>query len=266
MSTVDLYAVLGVARDASTEEIRTAWTAAVAGLGPTDPSFRVFNQAGEVLLDPARRARYDAELGDAEPETPAGVDVPAEVEVAQAAPPIEPGPPAGRLPRGVPTWALAALLVLTLVVGGAAAFATGPIGRALPDRPAPVSAAALADAVRSAESAIVPVLSYDYRHLDEDRAAALTRMTDDFAKDYRKTFAIIEDNAPTTKTVVKVEVLASAVASSSPDRVDVLLFVNRPTTNKATPKATVYRDQVTLEMTRSGDRWLVDDMHTTLPA
>jgi Mce-associated membrane protein len=265
VSTVDLYAVLGVTRDASTEEIRAAWTAAVTGVGPADPSFRVFNQAGEVLLDPARREKYDAELAAADAVTPASVDAPPEVG-APPAPRSEPGLPAGRRARGVPNWVLAMLLVLALVVGGAAAFADGPIGRALPDRPAPVSAAALADAVRSAESAIVPVLSYDYRHLDDDRTAAIARMTDDFAKDYRKTFAIIEENAPATKTVVKVEVLASALSSSSPDRVDVLLFVNRPTTNKATPKATVYRDQVTLEMTRSGDRWLVDDMHTTLPA
>lgn len=49
MSAIDLYAVLGVARDASTDEIREAWQNAVAGLGPTDPTFNVLNQAGAVL-------------------------------------------------------------------------------------------------------------------------------------------------------------------------------------------------------------------------
>ena len=61
MSAIDLYAVLGVARDASTEESRTAWKRAVADLDPTDPKLNVFNQAGAVLLDEKRRAAYDAE-------------------------------------------------------------------------------------------------------------------------------------------------------------------------------------------------------------
>lgn len=274
MSTVDLYAVLGVARDASTDEIRTAWTAAVAGLGPTDPSFRVFNQAGEVLLDPARRQKYDAELESseaAEPTTAPGAETGSDVrerpeEVGPTLPRSGVGVSAGRRPQGAPTWLLVALAALTLLAGGAAIFAADPIGRALPDRSAPAGTAELSDAVRAAESAVVPVLSYDYRHLDDDRDAAVARMTDDFAKDYRKTFALIEQNAPENKAVVQVEVLASALASASDDRVEVLLFVNRPTTNKTSAEAQVYRDQVTLKMVREGDEWLVDDMRTTLPS
>lgn len=263
MSTVDLYAVLGVDRDASTDEIRTAWTAAVAGLGPTDPSFRVFNQAGEVLLDPTRRSKYDAELAASE-EASDGVSVRPQ-ETAPTLPRSGVGVSAGQLPQ-VRTAVLGALLALVLLVGGAAIFAAGPIGGALPDRSAATGAADLADAVRAAESAVVPVLSYDYRHLDDDRAAAVARMTDDFAKDYSKTFALIEQNAPETKAVVQVEVLASALASAGDDRVDVLLFVNRPTTNKKSTEAQVYRDQVTLKMVRKGGKWLVDDMRTTLPS
>ena len=52
---IDWYAVLGVAPDASADEIRAAWRSAVADLDPTDRRFRVYNQAAEVLLDPAGR-------------------------------------------------------------------------------------------------------------------------------------------------------------------------------------------------------------------
>ena len=62
MSAASWYDVLDVEPDASADEIRAAWRAAVADLDPTDRRFRVYNQAAEVLLDPSRRAAYDAEL------------------------------------------------------------------------------------------------------------------------------------------------------------------------------------------------------------
>ncbi len=55
------YDLLGVAPDASAEEIRAAWRAQIADLDPTDRRFAVLNQAAEVLLDPTRRASYDRE-------------------------------------------------------------------------------------------------------------------------------------------------------------------------------------------------------------
>jgi Mce-associated membrane protein len=65
------YDVLDVEPTATEDEIRSAWRTAVADLDPTDRRFRVFNQAAEVLLDPARRATYDAELAvEAEPSSP----------------------------------------------------------------------------------------------------------------------------------------------------------------------------------------------------
>ena len=56
----NLYDVLDVDPSATADEIRTAWRAAVADLDPTDRRFRAYNQAAEVLLDPERRAAYDA--------------------------------------------------------------------------------------------------------------------------------------------------------------------------------------------------------------
>jgi hypothetical protein len=43
--------------------------------------------------------------------------------------------------------------------------------------------------------------------------------------------------------------------------VQVLLFVNRPTSNKA--RTVTYKDQVTVTMVREDGRWLVDRLATT---
>ena len=58
------YDVLGVSRDASPAEIKAAWRNATDKFEPGSGSgqFRMFNEAADVLLDPERRAAYDASL------------------------------------------------------------------------------------------------------------------------------------------------------------------------------------------------------------
>lgn len=275
MTAVDLYAVLGVARDASADEIRKAWRSAVADLDPTDPKLNVFNQAGAVLLDPAKREKYDAELaaseGEASPghldsgsagpgEGPARAGASAEVAALPTAVAKE------RTSRPVPGALLAVLALLTVAAVLAAVFAAGPLGRALPAGGVPESQQRLVDAVDAAEKAAVPVLSYDYRHLAQDKKAASARMTSSFRKDYDQTFTLIEQNAPQAQAVVAATVLGSAVARSSEKGVDVLLFVDRPTSRKGAKEPVVYRDQVTFAMRLVDGEWLVDDMRTTRPA
>ncbi len=47
------------------------------------------------------------------------------------------------------------------------------------------------------------------------------------------------------------------------DQVDVLVFVNQRTTNRAHPKVPViYKSQVTMTMVKVGGQWLVDALHT----
>ncbi|WP_205473306.1 J domain-containing protein [Nocardioides sp. SYSU D00038] len=288
------YDLLDVDQDAGTDEIRAAWKAAIADLEPTDRRFRVLNQAAEVLLDPEARAAYDAGLAE-EVETPVDdpVDEPAPardvrsdeappraedlVAPAPAGPddapldepddaPVEGSEPtAGRsrrpAPFQVPVWALAALAVATAVLVGLTVW------QAQTPSPDDVEDGARA-AQSAAERAAVPVLSYDYRTLDEDQAESQRYLTAKYRKEYDRFFdGVVRENAGETKAVVEAEVVSSALVRSGEDRVQVLVFVNRPTTNAKQTTPEVFRDQVTITMARQDDgAWLVDDMVTTGPA
>lgn len=241
------YDLLDVDRSASAEEIRSAWKSSIADLDPSDRRFRVLNEAAEILLDPDRRAAYDATLVEEESE------LEHEQEDAVGAPseptlPVvdQPGARSGR------RLALVALLgLVTLAVVVATIFAW--------TRPGPVDEG---PAQAAAEVAVVPVLSYDYRTLDADAEAAKSYMTPDFRESYDQTFTLLQENAGRTETVVSVEkVVASGIVRSSEGRVDVLLFVNRSRSN--VQQKDVFRDQVTMQMRLVDGEWLVDGLVTT---
>ncbi len=69
----DLYAILGVPRDADESEIRSAHRALAkkyhpdAGTGSSGERFRTIQDAYDILSDPARRAEYDRSLRALEP-------------------------------------------------------------------------------------------------------------------------------------------------------------------------------------------------------
>lgn len=253
------YDVLGVERTASSEEVRAAWRAAIADLEPGDRRFRSLNEAAEVLLDDERRATYDAGLEPVEEPVVEPVDQPAEQPAEE--PTDQPGDrttgpepaPAG---RGVPAWLLGALAVLTAAMVVAAGYlATQPSDEAI--------AEATSDAQSTAERSVVTILSYDYRELDADQRAAGELMTASYRAEYDKLFAQLAPNAPDLKVVVGCEVVASGIVRSGEDRVQVLVFVNRPTERADLTTPRTYRDQVRMTMVRSGDDWLVDDMQTS---
>ncbi|MGC4110897.1 MAG: hypothetical protein QM747_10830 [Nocardioides sp.] len=265
------YDLLDVEPEATSDQILAAWRAAVADLDPTDRRFRVFNQAAEVLLDPARRTAYDAELAEEadqidqpeQPEQPEPVQHTERAEpVLEAATAVEPDvdeePSAGRRLPAVPGFALVALAGLVaaaLVVAGV-----------LVSKPSDAAVASDTQAAQAAaERAIVPLLSYDAKHLDQSEAAAEPYLTSSYDAQYRKLFAVIRQNAPRTGTVVKAKYVASGIVRSGTDRVDVLVFVDQSTLNKQHPKVpVVYKNQVTVTMSDVGGQWLVDDLSTTV--
>src|SRR4051812_44102809 len=123
------YDVLGVSRDADSDEIRAAWRAATDKFEPGSGSgqFRMFNEAAEVLLDPARRAAYDASLGGSVQAEAAAEDVQPEPAPASAPPAVATEPKQEKVRRTRPpdepasrraVVAAAVLAVLTLVALG----------------------------------------------------------------------------------------------------------------------------------------------------
>lgn len=276
--TPSWYDVLGVDETASADEIRAAWQESVVGLEPSDRRFKQRNRAAEVLLDPARRAAHDAELAaqdaaadddddDADAAAPVDLDktvgapVPAPAEDDETTvPPTDTTPPAGR--RGVLTGVLG-VLALLLVVATVLSLALGGGAKATADDDLPTDREIEA-ARTAAAAAIVPLVSYDYRDLEGSKQAALAYTTDEFGQTYEQNFdAIVAGNAGRTKSVVTAEVAdtpdgspAVSVASTGAGRVDVLMFVNRPTTNKE--GTTIYADQVTARMVDVDGSWLVD--------
>jgi Mce-associated membrane protein len=251
----NFYDLLDVAPDATEAEIRAAWRSAIAELDPADRRFRVYNQAAEVLLDPQRRRAYDDQLAastEAEERAEDRAEPDAEVVAEVGERPDSSG---GSTRREVPTWALAILAAVTAVAVAASAWLWFAV-------PSDASVEESARAARSAaERAIVPILSYNALHLEEDKRAAQAYMTSDYReKSYDKMFALIEQNAPGTKTIVRTDVIRSGIVRSGADRVQVLLFLDRPTTNKQTTEPIVYHDQATVTMQRVDGEWLVDDL------
>ncbi|GEP38688.1 hypothetical protein NPS01_23510 [Nocardioides psychrotolerans] len=240
------YDLLDVDRTASSERIRSAWKSSIADLDPSDRRFRVLNEAAEILLDPDRRAAYDATLAEEEVEEEQ-VEGEPEQETVGALPATH--EPAGRQGNRIALVALLAVVAIAVVCVTIFAWT----------RPGPIDEG---PALAAAEAAVFPVLSYDYRTLDEDAEAAKSYMTRDFAKSYDETFTLLQENAARTKTVVRVDnVVANSVVRSSEGRVDVLLFVNRSRSNAA--QEDTFRDQVTMQMRLVDGTWLLDGLVTT---
>jgi len=277
-----LYDLFGVPATATSEEIRTAWRTTIADLDPTDRRFGLLNDAAGVLLDPDKRAAYDESLAPAEPRTelaepsaeasteptPAPYTQPTAVTAETPAPtPWPTAAPDVAAPRSsVPTWLLAALGALTVIVaiGALALAALVPSSDQLAD--------ATSEAEQAAQRATTTIFSYDYTRLDADQAAADAYLTAAYREKYDGLFELIKQNAPDIKLKVEAQFIASGVVrigsasdgwlsgltEGKADRVQVLLFFDQVKTSAASTTPVTFRNFATLTMQRVGDTWLVD--------
>jgi Mce-associated membrane protein len=290
------YDILGVAPDATPEQIKAAWRAATDKFEPGSGTsqFRLFNEAADVLLDADRRRAYDAELGETPREAPAepepepepeaeappapGPDAAPEAAATEATPEgVEPGPvfepepePAVEAaPRTGLLGRLAAIPVLVLallaVVAAAAIVLAVVVGTDVHDRVQVYDAGP--DASAAAERALTSVLSYDYRHMEADRDRAAGFLTPAYRKQYLKNFNDLLTKGPDgspgpavkTQAVVKADVLDTGIVDAETDRVRVIVFVNQSSV-KGTGQPTIFQDRVVATMVHRGDRWLVDNI------
>ena len=299
MTSPTWYDLLDVEPDAATDDIRAAWKSAIADLDPTDRRFRTLNEAAAVLLDEKKRAAYDAELAaleeaaveedDLEADEAADVKDEAAVvasgedEPADEEPDAAESAAAGRTLPLLPTWALiaAGALALAAVIAAGVVFfgqekvstvsnnnvttstVEGAVGKQITRNHKLLVEEQGAEALEAAKKAVVPLLSYDYSKMDESKSKAHDVMTKDYREDYDRLFAVLVDNVPETKTVVKTLAPVDAgVIRVAEDTVQILVLVDRQVTNAQRSTPIGYQEYAMLTMAKVGDEWLVDKVET----
>lgn len=222
---------------------------------------------GEVSAGPAQPTPSPADVESPRPRRrwPLRGAKAAGVPATEPAPPSEgpdhPVPAEPRAPRrrpglvaGVLT-GLCVLLVITDVL-----FYTGLPGvfSGIHNRAAVSSART--EAVSAASDAAVSLLSYDYRHMDADIAAAAKHLTPTFRREYVKTADAVKQPAKDSQARVSALVSDAGVIQASADQATVLLFVTQTVQNTklSAPRADLYR--VRMRMENVDGHWLVDSV------
>lgn len=164
--------------------------------------------------------------------------------------------------RTVPNRALALLAAAAVVLVGTAAWLGLGTWDVRTVQSADAAETASQAAPAAAERAAATILSYNYKSLGGDEAAAERFMTPAYRKKYGDTFdKLVKPNAAKLQARVTADVKSSGVTNADPDRVDVLLFVNQTTTSTANGgQPQIALNRVTFHMVKQKDTWLVDNI------
>lgn len=279
-----LYDLLGVPRDADAARISKAWRRRTRKAGPGSPEFTRLNEAAETLLNPDRRAAYDATLPPVvAPEAPAASAAPepnaaptADRDSTSTQPATQPATlpthTEASAPRPLPrATAITVLVALTVLAVVAVVFAVvSAQQKSTDDR----TATARTEATAAARQALGVILGYSYQTMDADLQRDLQYLTPRFAATFKRNFALLTTStggAPSpveqTKTVVSASVLGAGVMDASPDRVYVLVFADQTTVHKAGGNAQQcpckLENRVKATMVKQHGTWLVDDLQTS---
>jgi Mce-associated membrane protein len=150
---------------------------------------------------------------------------------------------------------LSLVLAVLLVLAVAAAVTFGVLlgRRAAADH-------AGAQALATARAYAVTLTSYDYRHLDRNFADVLDGATGEFKDQYAGASQALRRLITQAKASAKGDVLAAGIQSESPERVQVLVFVDQSITNASTVAPRLDRTRVLMTLTPHDGRWLVDKL------
>lgn len=121
--------------------------------------------------------------------------------------------------------------------------------------------AAREQALAAAKVHAPEILSYDYRHLDQDFAKAEAALTGKFRGEYaRTTSTVVKPVALRSKAVVAADAVAASVIWARPDQAQVLLFVNQQTTSTKIKGPRVDLNRVRMTLRRTDGGWLVSNI------
>ncbi|MGW4421707.1 hypothetical protein [Streptosporangium sp. NPDC004631] len=124
------------------------------------------------------------------------------------------------------------------------------------------------EALATARSVAVDMLSYDYRTIEQDFSRARVYTTGSLTQYYRDLGATLVPTVKRQRTVQEATVAGAAVESATSDRVEVLLFVNMGTVKtlpgERQPRRQVSQNRARLVMVKQDGRWLVAELSTLL--
>lgn len=133
-----------------------------------------------------------------------------------------------------------------------------PLLRAIePDRLATVLGTLTLILLVAATAAARAIFSYDHRSFDASVSNGASFAAGDFATENVETTQTVKPTVLSEEAVVRAEVSAAAVVSATPDRVEVLLYVNQFRTNVNIDGEKLDQNRVVLTMVRVADGWKV---------
>ena len=115
-------------------------------------------------------------------------------------------------------------------------------------------------ATAAAQQYAVTLTSLDGAKLDSNFAAVLDGATGEFKDMYSQSSAHLKSVLIDNKAAAKGTVVAAGVKSATPDRVEVMLFVDQSVTNSANPEPRVDRSRIIMTMENVDGRWLASNV------
>jgi Mce-associated membrane protein len=115
-------------------------------------------------------------------------------------------------------------------------------------------------ALAAAQQYAVVLTTVDAAKLDSNFSTVLDGATGEFKDMYSQSSAglkqvLIDNKAKATGTV-----LAAGIKSASPDKVEVMLFVDQAVTNALNPEPRLDRNRIIMTMEKVNGRWLASDV------
>ncbi|MGV9797936.1 hypothetical protein ACWDTP_07735 [Mycobacterium sp. NPDC003449] len=112
------------------------------------------------------------------------------------------------------------------------------------------------EGLAAAQQFVGALTNIDAAHLDENFRLVIDGSTGEFRDMYGQSSAQLRQLLVENKATAHGMVVESAVKSASPDRVEVLLFVDQSVTNAAAPEPRLDRSRIRITMQKVDGRWL----------
>lgn len=115
-------------------------------------------------------------------------------------------------------------------------------------------------ALAAAQQYAVVLTSVDAAKLDSNFAVVLDGATGEFKDMYAQSSAGLKQVLMDNKAKATGTVLAAGIKSATPDRVEVMLFLDQAVTNALNPEPRLDRNRIIMTMDKVNGRWLASDV------